>query len=253
MIDASNYTVGLPVAASTYAARVDTCLKVVHIGMLVVFVLWAIFFVYCLIKFRHKNGVPAGHGLSHGFGSYVPDIAVLVFEVWMIFFLGLPVWSTIKEEFPPESQSNVVNLIGEQFAWGFQYPGADALFGKRDAAFISASNTIGIDPNDPAAKDDILSINQLHVPLGKPTLLYITSKDVIHSFFVPEFRLKQDLVPGLRTPIWFEPNRTGTFEIGCAQLCGLGHYRMKGEVVVQTPEEFEAWKQEKLKESQSNS
>jgi cytochrome c oxidase subunit 2 len=253
LIDASNYTLGLPIAASTYAAKVDACLKVVHYGMFVVFVLWAIFFGYCLIRFRRKPGVAAGHGLSHGFGAYMPDVAVLVFEIWMIFFLGLPVWSTIKEDLPTESQSTVVELIGEQFAWGFQYPGADGIFGKRGAEFISSGNTIGVDPNDPAGKDDILSINQLHVPLGKPTLLYITSKDVIHSFFVPEFRLKQDLVPGMRIPIWFEANRTGTFEIGCAQLCGLGHYRMKGEVVVDTPEQFEAWKQEKIKEAQSNS
>jgi cytochrome c oxidase subunit 2 len=148
----------------------------------------------------------------------------------------------VKTDFPAEADSNVVELVGEQFAWGFQYPGVDGTFGRRDPKLISASNTIGIDFADGPAKDDFTSINELHIPLGKPTLLYMTSKDVIHSFFIPEFRVKQDLVPGMRIPVWFEPTQTGTFEIGCAQLCGLGHYRMRGEVVVHTPEEFEAWK-----------
>lgn len=251
MIDVSqNYTFGLPIAASTYADKLDSALNILQAGMVVIFVLWGLFFAYCLIRFRRIANPSASYSVAQkgGFSSFVPDAAVLAFEVWLIFFLGLPIWSEIKEQFPAESDSLVVEMVAEQFAWGFQYAGPDGQFAKKDPKQISGGNTIGIDYSDPASGDDIITINELHVPLGKPTLLYMTAKDVIHSFFVPEFRVKQDVVPGMKSPLWFEPTKTGRFEIGCAQLCGLGHYRMKGEVVVYTPEEFEAWQKARLDE-----
>lgn len=218
--------------------------------MIGIFVVWGIFLAYCLVRFRSKKNPTASYEAASkgGLISFLPDVMVLGFEIWLIFFLGLPLWAEIKENFPTEAESNVVELVAEQFSWGFQYAGVDGLFAKRDPQQISSGNTIGLDVNDPNGKDDYITINELHVPLGKPTLLYMTSKDVIHSFFVPEFRVKQDIVPGMRIPLWFEPIKLGRFEIGCAQLCGLGHYRMRGEVVVETPEEFEAWKQERVKE-----
>jgi cytochrome c oxidase subunit 2 len=252
MIDVSqNYTFGLPVAASTYAQRVDNSLHILHVAMVAIFVLWGIFFAYCLIRFRHRAGHVPSNGNGHGKGtltSFVPDALILAFEVWLIFSIGLPTWSHIKEEFPDEKTANVVEMTAEQFAWAFQSHGPDGRFGKKDPAQINSGNTLGIDYNDPASKDDVVTLNELHVPLGKPTLLYMSSKDVIHSFFIPEFRVKQDVVPGMRIPLWFEPTRAGRYEIGCAQLCGLGHYRMRGEVVVYTPEEFAAWEKAKQQE-----
>jgi cytochrome c oxidase subunit 2 len=252
MIDPANYTMGLPVAASTYAAGIDRSLHILHAGMILIFVLWAIFFTVCLVRFRSGVRPTASYAASKGgFASLIPDLAVLAFELWLVFVLGLPIWAQVKEDFPADESANVVEMVAEQFAWGFQYAGPDGIVGKRDPKQISASNTIGLDMNDPNGKDDIVVLNELHVPLGKPTVLYMTSKDVIHSFFVPEFRVKQDVVPGMRSPLWFEPTMTGGFEIGCAQLCGLGHYRMRGTVVVHTPEEFENWKTERLKELQA--
>ena len=254
MIDPSNYRFGLPVAASTYASRVDSALNILHVGMVAIFVLWGVFFTYCLIRYRRNAQPVASHGSSKGgMISFAPDIMVLAFEIWLIFSLGMPIWSHIKEEFPPASESNHVNLIAEQFAWGFQYPGADNTFGKRDPLQISSANTIGIDANDPASKDDIITLNELHVPIGKPTLLQMTSKDVIHSFFVPEFRVKHDVVPGMNLPLWFQPLKAGRYEIGCAQLCGLGHYKMRGEVVAESDADFEAWKIAQLKEKEEAS
>jgi cytochrome c oxidase subunit 2 len=249
MIDQSNYRFGLPVAASTYASKIDLSLSILHWGMLVMFVVWGAFFAYCLIRFRQgRHPVAKPEAIKGGAMSFLPDVLVLGFEIWLVFFLGLPIWAHVKEDMPKEENALVVHLVAEQFAWNFQYPGTDNLFGARDAKQIDSSNTLGIDRNDPNGKDDIVTINELHVPLGKPTLLHMTSKDVIHSFFVPEFRVKQDVVPGMENLLWFEPTRTGTFEIGCAQLCGLGHYRMIGTVVVDTPENFEAWKQDQLKQ-----
>lgn len=246
-----NYRFGLPIAASTFAEGIDRSLNILHVAMTLIFVLWGIFFVYCLIRFRRSRQPQAQYDSGHkgGVASILPDVAILAFEIWLIFFLGIPIWSQIKVTFPQDKDALVVEMVAEQFAWGFQYAGADGVFGKKDPKQISPDNTIGIDRTDPASKDDIVSLNELHVPLGKPTLIYMTSKDVIHSFFVPEFRVKQDVVPGMRIPLWFEPTMTGTFEIGCAQLCGLGHYRMKGTVIVHTPEEYEA----KIKEIKTSS
>ena len=208
--------------------------------MAVIFVFWAILFTYCLIRFRKGKNPQADSNVNKwSIRSFVPDATILIFELVLIFALGLPIWSHIKEEFPSPSESLEVEMVAEQFAWGFQYAGPDGKFGQRNPTLISSDNTMGIDYEDPAAKDDVESLNILHVPIGKPTIVYMTSKDVIHSFFVPEFRVKQDTVPGMRIPVWFEPTKTGTFELVCSQLCGLGHYRMKGTVVVHTPEDFE--------------
>ena len=235
-----NYSLGLPIAASTYAERIDLSLHILHAGMIAIFVLWSIFFVYCLVRFRKGRQPKADANVNKwGVRSFAGDAAILLFEVWLIFMLGLPIWSQVKEVFPKDEDAQVVEMVAEQFAWGFQYAGPDGLFGRKDPAQISPDNTIGIDRSDPAAADDIVSLNTLHVPLGKPTIVYMTSKDVIHSFFVPEFRVKHDVVPGMRIPLWFEPTQTGTFELVCSQLCGLGHYRMVGRVVVHEPHDFE--------------
>jgi cytochrome c oxidase subunit 2 len=240
---AGNYRFGLPIAASTYAGGVDAALNVLHVGMALIFVLWSAFFIYCLVRFRAGRQAKAEYaGWKSHATSFLPDFLVLSFEIWLIFFFGLPIWSQIKEKFPAEEASHRVDLSAEQFSWGFQYPGPDGKFGSRAAKLINTANPLGIDTADEAGTDDIVVYNELHVPLGKPTLIYMTSKDVIHSFFVPEFRVKQDIVPGMRTPLWFEPTKAGRYEIGCAQLCGTGHYVMRGEVVVHpTQEDFDAW------------
>jgi cytochrome c oxidase subunit 2 len=233
---------GLPAQASTYAAQVDSSINVLHVGMLIIFVLWLTFFIYCLVRFRQKKVAQASYqGWKGTAASFVPDALVLAFELWLIFAFGLPIWSHIKTDFPAEAESNLVGLSAEQFSWGFHYPGPDGKLGRRVPTLISVSNPLGLDSTDPAAQDDLVLYNELHVPLGKPTLLQMTSKDVIHSFFVPEFRVKQDVVPGMTSPLWFEPTAVGRYEIGCAQLCGTGHYVMRGDVIVHTPEDYARW------------
>lgn len=240
--------VHLPEAASTFAPKVDFALNLIHIAMFAIFFAWLLFFIIALVKFRRKNNAPADHNVHKwAITSFLPDAAILVFEIWLIFAFGLPIWSQIKEKFPSDQSSNVVDMVAEQFAWGFQYAGPDGVMGKRDPKLMNSSNNLGLDHSDPASKDDIVSLNQLYVPDNKPTIVYMTSKDVIHNFFVPEFRVKQDVVPGMRIPLWFQPTKQGTFELVCSQLCGLGHYRMKGLVTVLSAEQFDA----KLKEIKS--
>jgi cytochrome c oxidase subunit II len=234
------FNVSLPDQASTYAASVDHSMSVIHYGMLIIFVLWSIFFIYCLMRFRrsaHPKADPTTH--KWAIRSFLPDIAILVFELYLIFVFGLPIWAQIKDEFPKEKDSLTVRMVSEQFAWSFQYAGTDLIFGKTDPKLMGPTNPIGLDLTDEAAKDDIVTTNQLFVPVNKPVIVQMSSKDVIHSFFVPEFRVKQDVVPGMLIPLWFEASKTGTFGLVCSQLCGLGHYRMKGEVIVTSQEEFD--------------
>jgi cytochrome c oxidase subunit 2 len=145
-------------------------------------------------------------------------------------------------------------VTGEQFAWNIHYPGADRVFGRTDIKLIDLQlNPLGLDRSDPNAKDDVTTVNQLYLPVNRPVIVRLRSKEVIHSFGVPEFRVKQDAIPGLTIPIWFIPTittadmRTQTgnpqfqYEIACAQLCGLGHARMRGFVTVQSAEEFQKW------------
>jgi len=209
--------------------------------MLIIFVLWGIFFTYLLIRYRAKPGVPAKYEHHGLFASLVPDVAVLAFEIALIFLYAIPSWSRIKLVMPDPADALVIEVTAEQFAWDVHYPGPDGKFGRKNPSLMHASNVLGLDPDDPTAADDIVTINEMHIPLGRPTLFNMTSKDVIHSFFIPEFRIKQDAVPGMSIPVWFEPNQTGKFEIACAQLCGFGHSLMRGDVIVHTPEEFESW------------
>jgi len=114
-------------------------------------------------------------------------------------------------------------------------------FGRTDASLVSSENPLGLDPDDPDGKDDVVAVNQMHVAQGKPTVVTLSAKDVIHAFNIPVLRVKQDAIPGQSVPVWFEATQTGHFELACAQLCGLGHYRMRADVYVDTPEGFAKW------------
>jgi cytochrome c oxidase subunit II len=136
----------------------------------------------------------------------------------------------------------VAEVVGEQFAWNVHYPGADGVFGRSDPRLYDpAGNPLGLADDDPAGRDDIVSINLMVVPVDRDIEVRLGSKDVLHSFFVPALRIKQDTVPGLHVPLRFHPRQTGDFEVPCAELCGLGHYRMRGVLRVVAPEAYETW------------
>src|SRR5919204_619365 len=140
-----------------------------------------------------------------------------------------------------ENQATVVRVIAEQFAWNMQYPGPDGKFGRTKPELVSAENPIGLDRSDPDAKDDVTEINQLHLPVDRPALVHLSSKDVIHSFGLYEMRVKQDAIPGMSIPVWFVPTRIGEYDIACSQLCGLGHFRMRGFLTIQSDADFRKW------------
>lgn len=239
---------GLPVQASTHAASIDEMTGLVHWLMLVLFVGWGAYFVYVLFRFRKRANPKASYEGAKGKFAKGTEYAVVVAEMVLLFGYALPGWSQRVGAFPSENEAVVVHVVGEQFAWNVHYPGADARFGSRKIGLVSADNPLGLDRTDPLAKDDITDINNMTLPIDRPVLVRLTSKDVIHSFGLVEMRVKQDAVPGMDMPVWFIPNRPGTYEIACSQLCGLGHFRMRGFVHVKSAAEYQGFLDEAAKE-----
>ena len=237
----SNYGWFMPVQASSFAAQIDMGIWGIHIIMGVIFLLWLIFFAYLLFTYREREGHKAERvHISHK-ASLVPDVIIIVLELIIVIVYAIPTWSAVKMNFPDEKDSTVIDILAEQFNWNVRYPGADGKFGKTAISHIDFSNPFGIDPEDADGKDDIVTVNDMHFPIGKPVLAKLASKDVIHSFFVPVLRLKQDVVPGRTIPAWFEATATGEYEIACAELCGFGHYTMRAILRIETSETWAAW------------
>jgi cytochrome c oxidase subunit 2 len=239
---------GMPVQASTHAAELDHMTVLVHWLMLVMFVGWGLFYVFVLFRFRRGANPTASYTGAKGKISKGTEVAVAIIEVLLLVFYAIPAWAKRVSAFPSESEAVVVRVVGEQFAWNVHYPGPDGKFGRTDIALVGADNPLGLDRRDPAAKDDITTINQLNLPVDRPVLVHLSSKDVIHSFGLFEMRVKQDAIPGMTIPVWFIPNRVGEYEIACSQLCGLGHFRMRGFITIQSAADYQKWFADQQKE-----
>lgn len=232
----------LPVDASAHGHAIDELIGYLHILMLVLFVGWGAFYLYTLVRFRaKKNPVAHYQGVKSHASSYIEGL-VAVCEVILLVAFSIPLYSRAVDGLPRESESVVVRVIAEQFAWQIHYPGPDGKFGKTDPKLVDVqTNPLGLDKNDSAALDDFFTTNQMYIPTDKPVIVRITSKDVIHSFGLPNFRVKQDAIPGMEVATWFQAKREGTFNIACSQLCGNSHYRMRGFVQSVSPEKFATW------------
>ncbi len=249
----------LPPIASEHGPQIDSALTWVHWLMAILFVGWLVFFVVALWRFRRSRNPKASYtGVKSNASSWLEG-AVAVAEGILLIGIAIPLWADRVAEFPPAKESVEVRVIGEQFAWNIHYPGPDGLFGRTAIDKIDVqSNPVGLDRTDPAAQDDVTTVNQFHLPVGKPVIVYLSSKDVIHSFGLPEMRIKQDAVPGIVIPVWWKPTVTTAqmreklgnpefvYEIACAQLCGLGHYRMRGFVTIDEPAEYQRWMDEQV-------
>lgn len=211
-----------------------------HLTLLVtgtVFILSQLGLAYAIYRFRDR-GQRAKY--THGNNT----LEVLWTSATIILFVGLGLlgykaWGEVRfTQAAPDALQ--VEVTANQFVFNFRYPGPDGKFGKLDPKLISAStgNPLGLDPNDPAAKDDIV-VPTMTIPVNREINLLIRSQDVIHNFFVRELRLQQDAVPGIVVPMHFVANKTGRYEIVCTQLCGLGHYRMRSFLDVVTQSEYE--------------
>jgi len=299
---------GLPLDASAHGAQTDRLILYVHILMAVLFVGWITFFLYTIFRFRKSNHPRADYtGVRTHASSYL-EAVIAIIEVVLLVGISIPFWSWKVSAFPTDPDTVHIRVIAQQFAWNIQYPGPDGIFGHTDIKLVDEQeNPIGLDrKKDPHAKDDIVTLNQLHIPVNRPVIIEITTKDVIHSFSLPVMRMKQDAIPGMLIPIHFVATKTSDqlreelattvtlpttkaldsyiamqdyqgkdgsvlvkkgrsissetaaklvengitavrigprypAEIACAQLCGLGHYRMKGYLSIDTEEQYEAW------------
>jgi cytochrome c oxidase subunit II len=203
-----------------------------------VFVAVIAFMAYCVFRFHHKEGRRAAYNpenkklewwLSVGTGIGVAAMLAPGLFVWHQ-FVTVP------------ADATDIEVMGQQWQWSFRLPGKDGRLGTTDVRNISPDNPMGLNRDDPHGQDDLVIDNgDLHLPVGKPVKVLLRSIDVLHDFYVPEFRAKMDMVPGMVTYFWIEPIRTGTFDVLCAELCGAAHYQMRAKVIVEEEKEYHAW------------
>jgi cytochrome c oxidase subunit 2 len=211
----------LPENVSTYGGEIDYLFYIIYYITGAVFILVTVAMIAFLIMYRRREGRRAIY--SHGnttleiIWTVIPAVILIVLS-----FMSQATWAKIKAHVPPSDFA--VRVTAKQFNWEILYPGPDGKFGTAD---------------------DLSLENQLHVPVGKVVHVVLASKDVIHSFFLPNLRLKQDTVPGRDIVAWFEATKPGQYEIPCAELCGFGHSGMKGWLYVHTPEDYAKWAKEK--------
>jgi len=206
-----------------------------------VFVAVGLFMAYCVFRYRYQKGRRAAYEPENKKLEWWLTIGTTVGVAGML-TPGLFVWNqfiTVPEE------ATMVEAVGQQWQWTFRLPGEDGVLGTSDAKYITPENPFGVNPEDSNGQDDVLiESSELHLPLDKPVKVLLRSIDVLHSFYVPQFRAKMDMVPGMITYFWLTPTRTGSFEILCFELCGIGHYAMRGNVVVGEEGDYQAWLQE---------
>lgn len=223
--------------ASNWGAMDDTTTITLWVTGFV-FVAVNLFMTYAIIRYRHRKG---------GRAAYEPENKKLewwltgVTAVGIVAMLapGLFVWAKFVNV--PEDAS-VIEAVGQQWHWSYRFPGKDGVLGTVDARHVSDKNPFGMNPDDPNGQDDVLVASpEVHLPIGRPVKVLLRSKDVLHNFAVAQFRVKMDLVPGLVSYLWLTPTRTGKFDLLCQELCGIGHYAMRGSVVVEEEAAFQTW------------
>ena len=204
----------------------------------IVFVAVVLFVAYCIFNFRHEEGRKA---------IYEPENKKL--ELWLTIATGIGVAAMLAPGLFVWGQFVTVpagaaemEIVGQQWQWSYRLPGKDGKLGTSFSNLISPENPLGVNPGDTTSQDDlVIEGGEIHVPLGQPVKVLLRAVDVLHDFYVPEFRAKMDIIPGMVTYFWFTPTRTGTFDVLCAELCGVGHHIMRGKVIVDNEAEYRTW------------
>jgi cytochrome c oxidase subunit 2 len=227
-----------PTAIASNWQAMDEALWLTMVITGVAFVALHLFVAYAVVRYRHR----AGHRASREHGNRRLEwwlIGITSLGIIGLLAPGLTVYARLID---PPADARVFEVMGQQWQWHYRLPGADGRLGAADVRFISAANPFGIDPQDPYGQDDVLVDGQeLHLPVGIPARAQLRAQDVLHDFYVPQFRTRMNMVPGMVTRFWFTPERTGRYEVLCAQLCGVGHSNMRSWVVIDEPAAYAAW------------
>ncbi|CAI8716172.1 cytochrome c oxidase subunit II [Pseudomonas sp. IT-P74] len=224
-------------AASNWGS-IDTTLFITLIISGIFFIAITVFMAVAVMRYRHKEGARA---------AYQPENKKL--ELWLIIVTSLGIAGmlapglVVYNDFirvPKEAYE--LEVIAQQWQWAFRFPGQDGKLGKSDIRFVDSANPLGVDPKDPAGQDDVLVMNnEVRLPLDRPVKVLLRAKDVLHDFYVPQIRSKMDMVPGMVSYFWFTPTKTGKYEVLCAEFCGVGHYNMRGHMIVEEQGVFDQW------------
>ena len=227
---------------SVHGQDVDHLLTVIHYFMFILFIGWTCFFFFCLWRFWHRRNPKASYkGMTSHFSTHI-EIGVILVELILLIGFAFPMWKERVDTFDRTMKENPVRVrvIGWQFAWMYHYPGKDGIFGHTNPRKVNSSNPLGLDKKDVNGKDDFISFI-LKIPVKKPVILQITSKDVIHNFSIVPMRIQQDAIPGKEIPMWFTPIEKMETYVVCGQLCGEGHANMVGAMEVIGEKSFISW------------
>ena len=239
----------LPLVASEHGPAVDRLIGSVHWLIAVLAVGFLIFFVLCLVRFNRRAHPIATYRSVPARLAWIVVGAIAIVELIELFVIAIPLWAARVHGVPSRGEATMIQVVAEQFAWNVHYPGPDGVFGRTDVRLVTPEDPIGLDRRDPAARDDYTTVNELNFPVGRPVVIQLTSKDVVHSLSLPQMRVKQDAIPGMMVTVWFVPTRTtegAPWEINCSQLCGLAHYRMRGLYRSMPQHEFDEWARTQL-------
>jgi len=232
---------GLPINVSGQGAGVDNLIFGVHLLMAVLFVGWLSYFFLVLFKFNSRANPKADYVGVRGHTSTYAEVLVALIEGVLLIGLAIPLWAHAVDEFPKGKDVTTIKIIAQQFVWNAWYPGTNGVFVAQDRQYVSSDNPYGFDKKDPNYKNNFTVSKELEVPVDKPVVAYISSMDVIHCFTIKVMRATQDAIPGMSIPVWFTPKVIGTYQINCAQLCGNGHYAMRGDLKVVSQADYDAW------------
>jgi cytochrome c oxidase subunit 2 len=231
----------LPPLASNWGS-VDIMMVITVALTGLAFIAVNLFIAYVVYRYRHREGRQALFQPDH---HNLEKWLIVVTTIGIVVLLAPGLYFYAQFISPPQKDSLTVEVLAQQWMWSYRYPGQDGVLGRADPKLISTDNAFGIDAGDPGSRDDILlQGSPLHLPMGKAVRLQLRSVDVIHSFSVPEFRIRMDVVPGLVTNLWFVPEKIGTFEVLCTEVCGIGHFNMLSKIVVESPDDFQKWLQQ---------
>jgi cytochrome c oxidase subunit 2 len=232
----------LPELASRHGASIDAVIRYLLVTTGILFLLGHGVLAWFVLRYAGAGarGSPHASARTEWRWALAPVLVMCVLAEGGVLMVGLPAFRQLYVETPEDPW--VVEVVGKQFEWIVHYPGADGRFGASRADLVSdARNPLGLDKKDPNVADDVWTRGQLRIPVDRSVVIRLRALDVIHSFTVPQFRVKQDLIPGFLGRTQFEPTKTGQYEIACAELCGLGHYRMRGFIEVQSQGEVDQW------------